>query len=170
MGEHERTDRQELESLRRSMARVAQALEIETNQLPVLHDDADVLGWARERERGWNRLAAACFGKAEGLVADNKSLRTPLGPDETGQQEYSITAYYRDNNQPYDETATAKTPEAAAALCAWQCGQDNGYAQLTIVTVRDARGEVCNIGTETQDFTFGSDDPCPVNDAGELIQ
>jgi hypothetical protein len=88
---------------------------------------------------------------------------------------FHITGYYRDNDQPYADSTWAKTPEAAAALKAWECAEDNGgHASLTVVEVRDATNEVCcDLGDRNSntDFDFNTEeDECPVNDDGELIE
>jgi hypothetical protein len=68
--ELDRTDGQELQILRLSMARVAQQMGVETEELPVVTGTADVIALSRDKQRGWNRLAAACVGKARELEPD----------------------------------------------------------------------------------------------------
>jgi hypothetical protein len=54
-----RTDRQELEILRVSIARVAQAIGVETTELPVIDKSFNELSEMAKQDRGWNRLCAA---------------------------------------------------------------------------------------------------------------
>jgi hypothetical protein len=58
------TDRTELESLRLSVARVAQELGIE-HEIPGYHADVDTLALPRTHERGWNRLCACIIDAIE---------------------------------------------------------------------------------------------------------
>ena len=58
----------ELESLRVSMARVAQSLQVD-NYLCVTDEGYSALCvLAKERERGWNDLACLCAAKAKSLL------------------------------------------------------------------------------------------------------
>ena len=58
------TDRSELECLRLSLARIAQALGIE-HEIPGYHAEVDMLALPRTHERGWNRLAACIVDAIE---------------------------------------------------------------------------------------------------------
>lgn len=52
-----RTDREELEILRVSLARIAQATGVETDSKPVLDKSFNELCAMAEEDRGWNALA-----------------------------------------------------------------------------------------------------------------
>ena len=70
--EYKRTDRQELEILRVSLARIAQAVGVETEQLPVLDKSYNELApMAREEDRGWNALA----GLVAHTICDHVHIR-----------------------------------------------------------------------------------------------
>jgi hypothetical protein len=64
------SDRKELESLRLSVARIAQVLGIEDEVLLT-----DPMLSAHTKERGWNDLAGQCVEKASEVVRDLKIFR-----------------------------------------------------------------------------------------------
>lgn len=61
------SDRDKLEVLRISVARIAQAVGVENSRLPVLDrgDGVNVFKLASEQERGWNALCAAIIEELE---------------------------------------------------------------------------------------------------------
>jgi hypothetical protein len=77
MKENNKVDRKELETLRLSLARIAQMLGVQTISLPVLTrpDLASIEKLAREQDRGWNALAGAVSGRIE-LIASNNLYAT----------------------------------------------------------------------------------------------
>lgn len=60
--EFQRAPDKELRILKLSLARIAQALEVETEQLPVLQKQPEGM---IDSPRGWNRLALCCVIKAQ---------------------------------------------------------------------------------------------------------
>jgi len=61
-----RTAREELEGLRVSLARVAQAVGVQTDDLPVLDKSSynEIREMAMVKDRGWNALAATVCEEA----------------------------------------------------------------------------------------------------------
>jgi hypothetical protein len=69
----------ELETLRVSLARVAQALGVNGRQLDVLGKVYEELAnMAETQERGWNDLAGACVERAEHLHRDRSEMESYL--------------------------------------------------------------------------------------------
>jgi hypothetical protein len=59
----------ELRTLRVSLARIAQAMNVQTDQVPVTGlNYAHLHTLATEQDRGWNDLAAACVEKVSGII------------------------------------------------------------------------------------------------------
>jgi len=70
-----RTDRTELEILRVSLGRVAQALGVQTDAKPVLNKSSfNELCAMAEVDRGWNSLAAVACEEALWLRRDSERL------------------------------------------------------------------------------------------------
>lgn len=60
----------DIHTLRVSLARVAQALRVETTDLPVLKKDySDLCEMAENNDWGWNALAYACAERANEIGA-----------------------------------------------------------------------------------------------------
>ena len=67
-------DRKELLSLRVAVARIAQALRVETNQLKVRGKPYEELYLLAEfNERGWNYLAGECVERITEILKDGES-------------------------------------------------------------------------------------------------